>query len=388
MDRHVVVIGAGVIGLSSALALLEAGYRVTILAKDFPIPFETALLTPPSPQINYASLWAGAHNRWVPPPPPSPGLSSSPPAALPSSTTTVVVDEHSLALTTFSWMTNLANTSSSPTTENNGRGEHGHGITLTKGIEYLENPGPEYLSLDKTRALELGISNFRLLSPHELPDPNKIKWACEYDSWCLNPAVYCSFLLRKIALKGGRLVRHDLRAVREAFTSIPDTQPIKAVVNASGTGLDHDPAVFITRGQTVLVANTCAETVTRQHADGSWTFFVPRGYDGGTVVGGTKEVDDWEALPRRETRDAILERARETYPAILDNGEEFRVVADIVGRRPSRVGGPRVEGEVLDGRDKRFVMHAYGLGGRGYELSWGVAVEVRKGVNRFFGVED
>lgn len=44
---------------------------------------------------------------------------------------------------------------------------------------------------------------------------------------------------------------------------------------------------------------------------------------------------------------------------------------DIVGRRPTRRGGIRLEGERLEGG--RRVVHAYGLGARGFELSWGVA---------------
>lgn len=55
------------------------------------------------------------------------------------------------------------------------------------------------------------------------------------------------------------------------------------------------------------------------------------------------------------------------------------MVRDIVGRRPARDGGVRLEVENLDvigldGEDKRVkVIHAYGVGGRGVELSWGIA---------------
>ncbi|KAL2258323.1 hypothetical protein VTK26DRAFT_8392 [Humicola hyalothermophila] len=138
----------------------------------------------------------------------------------------------------------------------------------------------------------------------------------------------------------------------------------------------------VTRGQTCLVAEPCAATVTRQHADGSWTFCIPRGFDGGTIVGGTKELGNWDAAPSPEVRRELLRRIVETYPEILPPGKkELTVLRDIVGRRPTRNGGPRVEGEVFPGAG--FVMHAYGLGGRGYELSWGVAEEVVKGVEGF-----
>src|SRR5690606_8909044 len=48
---------AGVIGLSSAILLQEAGYAVTIVARDFPGPFETM---DPNTKINYTSPWGGA----------------------------------------------------------------------------------------------------------------------------------------------------------------------------------------------------------------------------------------------------------------------------------------------------------------------------------------
>lgn len=54
------------------------------------------------------------------------------------------------------------------------------------------------------------------------------------------------------------------------------------------------------------------------------------------------------------------------------------VIADVVGRRPTRDGGMRLQIEKSSslGEGVRAVVHAYGAGGRGYELSWGVAQEV------------
>jgi D-amino-acid oxidase len=132
-------------------------------------------------------------------------------------------------------------------------------------------------------------------------------------------------------------------------------------------------------GQTCLVANKCDATVTRQNADGTWTFCVPRNFDGGTIIGGTKEPDNWDPLPSLENRKQLLTKFAATYPAILSNsgGKGFRVIRDIVGRRPTRHGGIRLEIERLpDKKSVVEVVHAYGLGGRGYELSWGVALEV------------
>ena len=262
------------------------------------------------------------------------------------------------------------------------------GITFMKGIEYLEAPGPEYLAATEARAAELRMPGFRLLTAAEFPD-DRVTWGCEYDTWSLNPMVYCSFLLRRFVFRGGRIRRRELRAPIEVFSvppaelGIDDNSVVAAVVNASGYGFGLDPRMFITRGQTCVVANRCDVTITRQNADGSWVFCVPRGFDGGTIIGGTKEPDNWDAAPSLESRQRLLAAFAATYPAILGESGRYTVIADVVGRRPTRRGGIRLEGKVAQGG--RFIMHAYGLGGRGYELSWGVAGEVLKGVQEHFG---
>jgi hypothetical protein len=71
----------------------------------------------------------------------------------------------------------------------------------------------------------------------------------------------------------------------------------------------------------------------------------------------------------------MLKNLKETYPQILPKGQDFKVLRDVVGRRPIREGGPRLECEELAGN--KVLVHAYGLGGRGYECSWGVAETVK-----------
>lgn len=124
-------------------------------------------------------------------------------------------------------------------------------------------------------------------------------------------------------------------------------------------------------GQTCLVANYCPATVTRQNADGSWSFSVPRNFEGGTIIGGTKEPNNWDSQPSMEIRKSLLDKFAATYPAILGKDGRMTVIKDIVGRRPTRKGGMRLEREKT--QDGKSIIHAYGLGGRGYELSWGVA---------------
>lgn len=93
-------------------------------------------------------------------------------------------------------------------------------------------------------------------------------------------------------------------------------------------------------------------------------------------MGGTKQPNDWNPRPSVAVRDELLKKAAEMYPAILNEEGKFKVIQDIVGWRPARQGGLRLEVETLPG--DRKVIHAYGAAGRGFELSWGIAEEVSR----------
>lgn len=116
--------------------------------------------------------------------------------------------------------------------------------------------------------------------------------------------------------------------------------------------------------------------MTQQNADGTWTFIVPRPLNGGTIVGGTKEVRDWNPAALLAVREGLLQRAAKMYPCIMNSNGGFDVIRDVVGRRPAREGGMRLEVETLS--DKRSIVHAYGIGGRGFETSWGIAEDVHR----------
>jgi D-amino-acid oxidase len=141
-------------------------------------------------------------------------------------------------------------------------------------------------------------------------------------------------------------------------------------------------------GQTVVTDLVEAtRTVTKQNKDGTWSFIIPRFFNGGTIIGGTKEPGDWATQPDLATREQLIRRGRDllssSSPSRILHDHNIGVIADVVGRRPTRDGGMRIEiekGEVtLPGKhqpSEASVVHAYGAGGRGYEISWGVADEV------------
>ncbi|OOQ87993.1 FAD dependent oxidoreductase superfamily [Penicillium brasilianum] len=323
----IVVIGAGVIGLSTALSIQEhssSTQSVLLVARDF--PSDTS--------INYASPWAGAHYRPVP--------GSSPQA----------LREAHQAQRTFNYIKKIA-------TE-----EPAAGIKFIQGIEHLEAPPPEYLDSQSVSNV-YHFEDFRPLKAEEVP--TGVKWGVEYGTYVINSPVYCAHMLRKFVVKGGRTQEYTLVNINEAF-ALADN--VKTVVNCSGTGFG-DPKSFIIRGQTCLVRNPVSKTITRQNMDGTWSFCIPRPLDGGTVIGGTKQPHDWDPNPSPEIRTQLLANASKWFPFTPESGGKFDVIRDIVGRRPAREGGMRIEVEQVG--DGKNIVHAYGAGGRGFELSRGVA---------------
>ncbi|RDA95465.1 hypothetical protein CP533_5401 [Ophiocordyceps camponoti-saundersi (nom. inval.)] len=343
----VVIIGAGVIGLSCAVHLQTRlaeedslrNHKLVMIAREWPsLPVPGASTA----SVNYASMWAGAHVRPVP-----------------ATTPQLQREARWLKHTTTEFERKI-------------KAEPYCGITQTGGIEYIESPSPAYMEQDAHGFEEdSGLRGYRQMDDSELP--RGVALGFRYETFCINPPLYCEHLLRQFLLGGGRAVRKDLGSEWQPFA---EQQHVVLVINASGVGFG-DVRSFPTRGQTVLTNLAITDTVTRQHKDGSKSFLVPRSFCGGTVVGGTTEARDWRDGVDATTRDGLL--ASGLAIGCLDGGEGcgkavVEVVADIVGRRPTREGGMRIE--VEERNDSERVIHAYGAGGRGFEMSWGVAQEV------------
>ncbi|KAL2865090.1 FAD-dependent oxidoreductase [Aspergillus lucknowensis] len=326
----IIVIGAGVIGLSTAVCLqphLSPNQSILIVARDWPGTLN----------LNYASPWAGAHYRPVP------------------GSTAQAASEEQQARRTYQHFKAQAKIP-------------GSGIEGTEGIEHLESPPADYLATDVFDKFYTHLDGFRKLSALEMP--KDVTWGVRYDTFCVNPPVYIAYLLRRFILKGGQTKEYTLASPQEAFYLAPN---VKTVINCSGVGF-KDPKSYIIRGQTCLVRNPCPNTLTRQNSDGSWSFAVPRPLEGGTIIGGTKQPHDWDPRVHLEVREKLLREAAKWFPFTPESGGKFDVIRDIVGRRPAREGGTRIEAEKLG--DGKTIVHGYGTAGRGYEISWGVAEDV------------
>lgn len=162
------------------------------------------------------------------------------------------------------------------------------------------------------------------------------------DGWSFTaPAVemplYLPWLLGRFVDNGGEVAQRRLDALDQALAWAP------VVVNATGLGarqLCDDPAVHPVRGQLVLVRNPGLPDSTRIQDDpAGYTYIHPRSAD--VVLGGTFEPDDWNTAADPATAEAILVRCTARIPELRD----ARVIGHAVGLRPARHGGPRLEAE-------------------------------------------
>ncbi|KAF2456559.1 hypothetical protein BDY21DRAFT_287939 [Lineolata rhizophorae] len=341
---------AGVVGLQTAVFLLEAGYNVTIVAKHFP----------GDQTIEYTSPWAGAQWR-------------------PHST----VDEPEQCkwdLETYEHLMSIikeeGNHESSRDLPKSGTSPHPPTNVwfsqLVPSFRYRDNIPPKTVGL---------------------PDHTNVSGA-SFRTICINSTAYLHYLLARATSLGAHTLRRSLpttsglKAALDDLSTTTLPSPISAVVNATGLSalaLVPDPNVYPIRGQTVLVRGEARAAVSLERgatasSPESVSYAIPRPGSGTTVLGGTKEAGRWTAEAEKETTAEILERCRALVPELLtgvgrEGRMEFEVVDECVGLRPGRKGGPRVEGEWLsvEGGKDVWVVHEYGHAGGGYQNSVGSA---------------
>lgn len=142
----------------------------------------------------------------------------------------------------------------------------------------------------------------------------------------------------------------------------------RVIVNCTGCGardLVPDPGVEAVRGQVVVAANPgITEFFVGTSSDPSdLTYLLPHGDV--VVLGGTEERGNWSLEPDPETAARIVAACAAIEPAL----REAPVLEHRVGLRPTR---PRVRLEA-ERSDGVTIVHNYGHGGAGVTLSWGCA---------------
>ncbi|HEU4542239.1 MAG TPA: FAD-dependent oxidoreductase [Jiangellaceae bacterium] len=271
-DLDAVVVGAGVIGLTTAVCLAEAGLRVTVVTAD--------------PPERTTSMAAGAIVGPV-------FVARSDPGG---------VREHD----TFDEFTRLASVP-------------GTGVRISTGRFAAMAGGPDAPPIHRpTDIVPLG--------PDELPAPFTSGFRASVP--CVDMPRYLEYLSLRLTEAGGTIEIRRFRSLAEMASLA------SLVANCPGVGareLVPDPSVRPVRGQHVIVENPGLDTFFIEAPFGpSWTSFFP--YGGHVVLGGIAVEDDWSLEPDLEIAEQILARCVTVEPRLAG----ARVIGHRVGLRPAR----------------------------------------------------
>ena len=350
-ECRVLVIGAGVIGLTSALCLRRRGFQVTVVADEF------------APRVT--SVVAGALWEW-------------PPAVCGHHT-----DEVSLARskdwcqTSYSIFETL---SLNPAT----------GVFFRPVTFYFKRPveadPPQRLKRDE---LVHKVRGFRhdpaLIAEHGVNPALGLRDGYTHLAPMVDTDTYMGWLLTEVEQAGCRLfVRKVTGSLRDLEQALRHEYEADVIVNCSGLGARElgDSTVYPVRGALVRVRND-GRAMPRIHeahcvsynesSEGhGFIFIVPRGHDM-LILGGLAEPDEWgldAGLDNHEPVRAMYQRCLDFLPVLrhaeIDASEPVRV-----GLRPFRPRNVRLERE-----PGTRIIHHYGHGGSGVTLSWGCAFEL------------
>ncbi|MER6960182.1 FAD-dependent oxidoreductase [Streptomyces sp. NPDC000618] len=140
---------------------------------------------------------------------------------------------------------------------------------------------------------------------------------------------YLGYLVDRLGKAGGRLRQHRYTSIEEALTEAP------VIVNCTGTGsrtLVDDPSVQAVRGQLVVVGNPGIETFFCDDTPEAeeLTYIYPQ--SDVVILGGTSDWDNWDVRFDAEAALDIVRRCAAVEPALVG----APVVGHRVGLRPVR----------------------------------------------------
>jgi D-amino-acid oxidase len=284
-SQQVVVVGAGVSGLTSALCLAEAGWPVRVWAAALP--------------QHTTSVVAGA--VWAPPRPAE------------RAAETLAWTEHSLRV-----FRELAN---DPST----------GVRMAPALAV-----GELTATDSMASAASLIPDLRPADPADIPAGFKAGYRATMPM--IDMPQYLAYLTTRLAVAGCEIETHRVRSLDEAA----DAAPI--VVNCAGlaaAALAGDDTMRPRFGQHVILANPGLQQLFVEINNGpEWTCYFP--HPQRVVCGGISIPDRWDTTADPEITNRILQRCRRIEPRL----GEAEVIETITGLRPDRPS-VRVEAEPL-----------------------------------------
>ena len=249
---RVIVVGAGVIGLSCAVRLAEAGFEVHVQARD--LPLETTSAVAAALWYPYRAYPPDAVDRW--------------------------------GRTTYGELVRLAE-------------QHpASGVRVRWGTELLRRTTPDPWWAATLPTLER-------LPAGRLPDGYADGW--RFPSPLVDMPGYLDWLVRRLAAAGGTLTRMSLPA-------LPAAPLVVNCAGLAARALARDPSVLPVRGQVVLLEQVGIDEWLLDGNESAMTYVVPR--ERTVVVGGTAVEGDWDREPDPAVAEGLLDRAHALEPRL------------------------------------------------------------------------
>ncbi|KAL1593190.1 hypothetical protein SLS60_010798 [Paraconiothyrium brasiliense] len=370
---HALIIGGGVTGFVTAWALLDKGYRVTILAKEWASYGKTQRLT---------SQIAGA-------------LWEFPPAVCGQHTDAISL-QHSkrwCMVAYHIWDSLAASESLAKLC----------GVRM-KGADFFFPVPIEQDPAQMSKMLEImsqGIRGFRrdpaIIKDRRINPAYGAVDAYEHLAPIIDTDKCMAFLKALVTAKGGKLITRtisgDLFDQEDSLRTEFSADVIVNCTGLAGTELAGDKSCYPIRGGLIRVINDGRDFPTLDHAltitadavhdSSEIVFLVPRN-DNILLIGGITEPHEKELSLTLDS--PIIKRMRARCEAFLPDLRKARLDGEYPlaqGLRPFRQRNVRVErelrshGQARDGSSKiSRIVHSYGQGGAGWSLSFGCAGDV------------
>jgi D-amino-acid oxidase len=335
--QKVVVVGGGVVGLSCAL-VLSRDYQVHVVAEKMGILSDSRKAT---------AIW---HVYLVP-------------------ETTEVLSWSQRSLEVLCEMAEISPES---------------GVELVEGVELFRRGSPSTPKWSHIPRMFRPLAQEEVALYNSLSDDSvdpadrallrawPVLWGYRIEAPAANMQIYLPWLERSVRANGVTL---ETRRI----TSLDDVaNDCSFVVNCSGFGareLAQDRAFVPYKGQYFVLRDSAGSPRTYigddDHPRGM-AYVIPR--FGELLVGGCAE-EGIESLELTLDWDDTMKRAGLYCPWLMERSQADQARPPVVGIRPCRKSGVRLEVEMGD--HPVPVVHNYGHGGSGFSLSWGCAEAVR-----------
>lgn len=270
---EVLVLGAGVSGLSCGVLLLKGGFKVTIWAKDLP---------PNTTSDKAAAAW-------------SPYLCYPKEKVARWAKNTLVYFHKEIAKEPKSGFLQVK----------------------TSGLFTKKGEDPEWKN---------NVPGYKKLHTKTLP--NGYMHGYEFEGMVIDTSFYMDYLVSLFKKLGGVLIQKEISSIQEAFTRY------NLVVNCTGLGsrqLFGDKLVYPVRGQMIKIKpNGFNRVVADEEGPNSLAVIIPRLND--IMIGGTTQENNWNLEIDPEDSKDIMKKVTNLYPE-FKNAE---IIGESVGLRPVR----------------------------------------------------